>query len=228
MSRVYDALHKVEKEVKAAKLTPGDNLDFRSDLEPGLQDAPGAVSHDPSILGANILHATEGLFDNAKASILSVVRGLTQEIETGMEQYRSESQRRMTEFQEAGFRQLKARINEELARQGEICLGQLREKTSNMVGEMIAKLRVEAEETTQATRDVLSKQTEQVTATLSEHLERFRTSAKVNSQEGLDSFRKQMELLASETLDRSQQAVNAVLEDLRARISRAADIFKSS
>jgi hypothetical protein len=37
-----------------------------------------------------------------------------------------------------------------------------------------------------------------------------------------------MDLLASETVDRSQQAVSAALEDLRARIMRAASIFTSS
>jgi hypothetical protein len=230
MSQVYDALRKIEQEVMARgpKLS-NEELGFKSRLlKPESQDSLGAVSRDPLALGASIVCATEGLVESAKDSILGIVRGLAQQIEDGVGGYLSESQRRMNEFQETGFGQLKALITEELARHREIYLAQLREQTSNMLRGAIAQLRAEAEGTTQVSRDAVSKQSEEATATLSEHLTRFRTSAKVDSQEGLDSFRKQMDLMASEAVDQSRQAVSSTLEDLRARMIQTANILKNS
>jgi hypothetical protein len=230
MSQVYDALRKLEKEVKATgpKLS-SEELGLKSQLlKSESQDSLGAVSRDPLALGASIVCATEGLVESAKASILGIVRGLAQQIEDGVGGYLSESQRRMNEFQEAGFGQLKALITEELVRYRETYLAQLQEQTSTMIREASAQLRAEAEGTAQVSRDAVSKQNEEATATLSEHLARFRTSAKVDSQEGLDSFRKQMDLMAGEAADQSRQAVSSALEELRARMIQAATILKNS
>ena len=189
-------------------------------------DALGARDGEPSGLDPELVCATERLLQEAKTSILAIVRGVASGLEDELKRYSKESQQKMHELRETGVLELKQLLNEGLTLQRNACIEELLVQSNNVVRDAVSRVRTETEEIVRAGCARVSNQLESTAATLRECGQQFQANMKTDVREGVDAFRKQVNLIADEILGQSRQAVVSVLEDLRRRMEKAASTLQ--
>ncbi len=167
---------------------------------PGQSQGAVVPVDGPYGLDSRLVSATEGLLEEAKASILNTVCSVASGLEDELKGY--------------------------LALERDACIQELVVESNNVVRNAVSRVRTETEEIVQAGCARISNQLESTAAALRECGQQFQANAKAEAQEGAEAFRKQVNLLADEILGQTRQAVTSVLDDLRNRMQKAASTLQ--
>ena len=189
----------------------------------GREQFEGAAVPDgePSGFESGLVCATERLLQEAKTSILAIVRGVASGLEDELKGYLKESQQKMHDLRETGARELEQLLNEGLTLQRNACIQELLVQSNNVVRDAVSRVRTETEEIVRAGCATISNQLESTAAAMRECRQQLQADTQADAQEKVDAFRKQVNLVADEILGQSRQSVLSALEDLRNRMQKA-------
>lgn len=158
------------------------------------EQSEGAAVPDgePSGLDSELVCAAERLLEEAKASILTTVRGIASGLEDELKGYLKESQQKMHDLRETGVGELELLLNEKLALQRDACIQALVVQSNILVRDAVSRVRTETEEIVRAGCARISNQLESAAVALREWEKQFQANTKADAQEGADAIRKQV------------------------------------